>query len=365
MKKSFFGQFAGLKVIKLKFILTIFIILGLILVTSYCFYVIQERKYDLLKKQILTAEDPDIQRRILKSSLKDFGPEKTYRLVFSVFGDSMPLEGHRWAHILGELYYEKYGVKGMSFCELNLSFGCYHGFFTEAIPKEGGKFISRADDFCKSKLGENGYGCQHGIGHGVMEFFGSSKINEALKACSSLSFKGKIFGCQAGVFMDYNMFLGAKKGEVKFRNFNLQRPYEPCDVVSNDYQESCYYAYSQWVFAINNKNITNNVKLCNGIQSEENNYACLLGVGATIALDSAYDSKKSAKRCLSISNQKGRVLCMTGAAGIIYAAMPFGERKANFICRNLKNIIYQNYCLKNFDLHRIYGLQKSRVQALP
>lgn len=320
----------------------------------------------LFQKEISGEKDPVIQKKILRSAMTKLGPETSLKILAAHFKNGM-VEGHGWAHLFGAVLFEKYGIKGMLYCTLDFDYGCYHGFFSDAIPSEGIGVIKQADKLCIEKFGKEGFGCQHGIGHGVLEFYGARDINKALESCSTLTFKGKIFGCQDGIFMDYNFPLSDSHDMlmVTKRDFNKERVYEPCDIVDEKYLETCYYSYPQWALSVFHDDYGKVVELCSKVPVEDGKIACLLGIGGSVVINSDYNPKKSSEICRSFDNSKSRLLCMTAAAWVIYAALPDGEEKSLQVCQSLKDGSEIEYCRRNFNLYEIYGIRKSRVEALP
>lgn len=348
-------------------VLTFFIVLLLLFRFGFNSKVdVQDLQYEKYDKQIIGEKDPVKQKALLEEIHREIGPAKTLKLLISTFGYSNSLEGHGWVHIFGSLLYQKHRVEGMVYCDLVFDFGCYHGFFGEAIPREGIEVINKADELCIKKFGKDGFGCQHGIGHGVLEYFGPERINEALEACSTLKFQGKIFGCQDGVFMDYNFPLvdDAEALLVSARQYNDKRPYEPCDIVSERYKESCYYTLSQWALAVFDNDYARAVNLCHGIGSIDFRDACLLGIGGAVFVDKNYDEEEAVKICLTFDSES-RALCVTAAAWVAYASLPHDQRgqAVEKLCGQLQDSD-NAYCMRNYNLYKIYGIDNKRVEYL-
>src|SRR6185503_12307558 len=91
-------------------------------------------------------------------------------------------EGHDYAHVIGRLAYEQMSNNGLSICDTDLGFGCYHGFFEALIHDQGTSGFAVATSSC-NKLALSGQvaSCLHGLGHGVMGLRG--EINKAIDDC--------------------------------------------------------------------------------------------------------------------------------------------------------------------------------------
>ena len=227
---------------------------------------------------------------------------------------------HLAAHIFGELLYDKEGVSGISVCDSSFGFGCYHGLFIEAVASKGLGIVGTLDKTCGSNFG----GCQHGIGHGLIEYLGHSEpaLVQALDQCSKLSWKGEILGCSDGAFMEYNSPNIVSKDKVleTTRPFNPKDPFYPCPILPKKYQPACYYSMGQWwqeTFYKNN-NYRYEGSLCAGVSDPENKKYCFIGLGYAVAQRRNYDINKIISLCNQMPDLNSRVDCRSGAAIFLY-----------------------------------------------
>lgn len=280
------------------------------------------------------------------------GADKAYQAFKEEYANAGFGIQHTMAHVIGELIYQKKGLEGMVVCDSTFSFGCYHSFYSQALAVEGLSIVPKVDKFCLDKFGPLGTGCQHGIGHGLMDFFGPQKLTLALEACSLTTQLKKMFGCTSGVFMEYNVpiMLSSTNSMTVPRTLNEKNPYAPCPAVPEKYQESCYYEMPQWwdkenVFAKDYKKIG---ELCQAIVSLESREACFLGIGNVVAPSSFYVVKDAIKRCQEMPTEDSKITCQSGASWSFYAAINYRSLSEE-VCANLDKD-KQKRCVKKSDL---------------
>jgi hypothetical protein len=242
--------------------------------------------------------------------------------------------------LFGEALYEAYGIRGVGFCDEDSGFACYHGFFSHAISNEGIKILSEAESFCTEKFGfVGGIGCQHGIGHGVMEYFGSERLDEALAACSTLTWQRKLFGCQDGVFMQYNFptALDPKGNQtIGIRKLDPNDPLYPCDEVPDKHRFSCYYNLPQWLSSQNENDFSESGRICSGIQENEFKTACFLGTGDAISGRLGFDVQSTINSCKKMSDLHSQALCRAGAAWA-FLEEPNYKHLYTKLCENMES----------------------------
>lgn len=228
-------------------------------------------------------------------------------------------KAHLAMHIFGETLYSKLRLDGVGVCDDSYGFGCYHGFFGTAIAREGIEILSGLDKACLDQYGALGLGCQHGIGHGLGEFYGPERINEQLDACNNLSWKGTFFGCSGGVFMEYNFptVIEGDTAQAATRSFNADMPYEPCDRLSDRFRQSCYLELGTWYAEVFPNDWETLEKLCVNLLGNERK-ACFIGIGVGIAPKLFYDYEHSVNYC-SHFDDTGEQLCLSGVAWSFFA----------------------------------------------
>lgn len=248
---------------------------------------------------------------------------------------------HSMAHIVGEMIFKKEGINGLSVCDSTFAFGCYHSFFSQALAEHGPNVIADLDAICIKKFGILGTGCQHGIGHGLVEYFGHDLegLNDSLKECRRTNQPRPLAGCSSGVFMEFNLPIVLDDDNTKSepRSFNPRNPYYPCDEVSTDYQDSCFYEIPQWWNNISSMHDKFEIlgSLCEDIKSKDHRTSCFLGTGHVIGPSTDYSIELSQKNCLSMPSQEGKINCLSGASWS-FDANPDFRSKAPDVCSILK-----------------------------
>lgn len=246
-------------------------------------------------------------------SLADQGPQQAYQeLKQQYLAD--PFTGHQQAHIFGELLYQSLGFDGIKVCDNSLGFGCFHGLIIAAINHQGINSIYKIDQVCIDKYGPLGLGCQHGIGHGIMEYLGLTKLPEALELCHSLTWKGKLLGCQSGALMEYISpnSLGSTPQSTQNLFLTLTQPLGPCPNLSAQFQMACYYEMRRWWDSIYHHNFYQMSKICDSLDQDQLIKVCLMGVGYTIAEDNQFNFEKTIQRCNLLDKGLNRNYCFYG-----------------------------------------------------
>ena len=176
------------------------------------------------------------------------GASRAYADLAHAIRDLPPSMQHARAHAFGAALYSAEGIDGLSVCDTQFSYGCFHEFIGSAIAEHGVSAARLLNERCIDALGYTDAGfCQHGVGHGLQTYYGYERHNldEALALCASLPDNNTIGGCAGGIFMEYNMrtMLDTESGE---RRPVADALFEPCASLTGDGQEACAYWQPQW-----------------------------------------------------------------------------------------------------------------------
>lgn len=252
--------------------------------------------------------------------------EEAYQL-FKKNNAEVPLGlQHSTAHLFGGLLYEIEGVSGITLCDASFSFGCFHGFFTRAIAEEGVALVPELDKACLARYGEWGTGCQHGIGHGIMEYFGFADIATALEACELTTWPTPLAGCPSGVFMEYRIPAVLRDGlfSTEPRMVDNKNPYEPCGEVDARYHDSCYYELGLWWRMALGPEYARMGSWCSDLHNEKNRMNCFLGVGSAAAQTETFDVPRTLSRCEEAAPEgRPHAFCVAGSSWSFYAEPSF------------------------------------------
>jgi hypothetical protein len=322
---------------KLKFFILVlfFLVLGLLVV-----YLIQESGILLGSKKIEKSGDLIYQREQWSALMDEKGVDAAYAIFKDEYQNELFSVQHVMAHIIGELIYEKKGLEGLTICDNTFAFGCYHSFFGRALAENGVGVIVDLDTECVKRYGPLGTGCQHGIGHGLMEYFGHNYdgLLQALDNCKFTTQEVLLAGCTSGVFMEFNFptVVSDKEGLTDIRELDSQNYEYPCNKIPDIYSQSCYYEIPDWWIrtpSINN-DFTKAGSYCQGIEDYKNRISCYLGIGHIAAPNSNYVVEETLKKCNSIVTREGKIECMAGASWG-FLANPQYSHLAPILCEGL------------------------------
>jgi len=223
---------------------------------------------------------------------------------------------HDMAHDFGRALFEVEGIAGTATCDADYGFGCYHEFFLSAVANEGLDVIYDLDQACIDKNGFGGQGCQHGIGHGLLQYFGHSRINEALNTCAQLQWQEPLFGCQSGVFMEYNFptpIEGVTEQDAG-NKFSEDDPYHPCDSVPVRFKFSCLYTLPTWWTMSVDLDVDKMGELCEAVPGQRYSDICYKGLARALVQLTSFDMDQSLEYCGQMPEGRGQVICKAGLA---------------------------------------------------
>src|SRR3569832_60864 len=194
-----------------------------------------------------------------KQAIDRFGGTSAYAMFTRDARALTPGEAHEAAHAFGGALYEALGVDGLSVCDINFDYGCYHQFVGSAIIDKGLGSLTAMRDACFSAgmtLVQTG-GCLHGMGHGMLGYLGYSfdNLKQALAICGSLDGNSPYSVCTDGVYMEYNLrILATTNSEATSSRIYDPRPltdasrYEPCASLDAAFRPGCVFELPVWWF---------------------------------------------------------------------------------------------------------------------
>lgn len=242
------------------------------------------------------------------------GADKAYTELKQLVKDREPGDAHSTAHAFGGGLYLAKGAAGLSTCDSEIFYGCFHQFIGEMISDEGVSVLKKLNDAC----GEN-IECFHGIGHGILGYEGYTENNlkQAIVLCKQLVDQN-LFGCYGGAFMEYNLrsMLSVTKQDLRPIPENL---FSPCELFEGTQAFACYFLQPQlWGVHWENDNATSTARrmgeACETLPLLYQKY-CVGGSGQMMIPLSHYSPASAALLCDALSDTLyNQVLCRAYAA---------------------------------------------------
>jgi hypothetical protein len=254
------------------------------------------------------------QEKFLINIINKVGPDEAWR-YFKEQNKKQPLlDQHANSHIFGDVLYKTTGISGITVCDDTFGFGCFHQFFLSAIADKGVEVVPEIDQACIEKFTPGGQGCQHGVGHGLVEYLGRD-IVAALNICAGMSWQKPLFGCQSGVFMEYNFpsFVDEAGNRPVTRKFYPEKPYEFCNGIPERFKPACYYYEAEW-WLKGGLNFTNTEigNLCAEIRTDNFRKMCFAGLGYSSVDLFGFNLGKAIAVCSDMPNNEYVMFCRSG-----------------------------------------------------
>ncbi|HTM67749.1 MAG TPA: hypothetical protein VL426_00480 [Candidatus Binatia bacterium] len=254
--------------------------------------------------------DADRIRTDILSRIEHDGLERTYADLKNERKDDQALHGD--AHIFGELAYKKEGIAAIRYCDNAMTFGCYHGLIVRALVTEGLDALPKIDAACKAAHGDDDTGCRHGIGHGLVEFFGPKDLGSALDRCASIQRPG-LLGCAQGAFMDYSNAAADDPSLVDRKDLD-----QPCTSVAPPYRAACYFEQPYFWMLRADLGSAAAMDRCAALADPALKESCLLGFGRATAELGRYDMVAIDRECARL-RADDRIGCLAGARWLFAA----------------------------------------------
>lgn len=272
------------------------------------------------RRQAIAGSDRD--RAELGRRIDALGTAAAYAELKRDSSSESVAERHGKAHIFGELAYARDGIDGIRSCDADMSFGCYHGLIVKALTTEGVGALPRIDAACVAAYGADDTGCRHGIGHGLVEYYGPRDLADALGKCATLRPPG-LLGCTQGVFMEY---ANAAADEPALAD--PSRPDLPCAAVQAEFRPSCEFERPYFLRLRLGYDGTAAAARCVALADAAERRACLLGYGRSAAELGGYRAADVAAACGAL-DPKDRPACYAGAHWL-YEALGKAEPDPSF-----------------------------------
>lgn len=270
------------------------------------------------------ADTPRLNVPALRAEFEALIHSKGEEAAYRSFVETHSLESlaaHSLMHLFGETLYAVSGVEAVVVCGPELEYGCYHGFFTRAVAAQGLSVVAQLDAACRSTTGEEITACQHGLGHGIIEFLGVDKIEESLAACEQVQHDSSLAGCFSGVFMQYNVpQTVAENGTFQSSTrtpLDPGAPYDPCPTLDAAYQPSCYHSLGHWWEKLYAPHYERIGRLCDEVPDYAFRTTCFHGLATAITSSAGFKSPKIIEWCRMMPSEESQVLCLRVAANSV------------------------------------------------
>lgn len=299
-------------------------------------FVFLNKSQDSVQKSVTNYSE---ERSMFVEHINMVGPEEALLMFKRSYENEHFATQHNMAHIFGEALHEVFGTDGVVHCDGSFQFGCFHGFFGVSIALNGLTILEMLDAACLSAGAQEPSACQHGIGHGILEYIGYDHLVDALELCERTNQPNPVAGCTSGVFMEYNVPLSENEyGEfvVTPRPLDETNPLTPCSDVPERFRESCYHELPQWWNQVYDQDYKRIAGFCSSLTVLAERRACILGVGNIIAPTSDYTVEQSVSWCNEMHRADDVHLCIASASWS-FAADEYGRKNAHKLCKHIPN----------------------------
>jgi len=296
--------------------------------------------------------DLSVREAYWASLIKKEGPAQAYKDFGAAVAILAPPQQHENAHVFGGALYSAIGLPGLSTCDSNYSFGCFHEFLGRAIASLGLSVVNQLNQDCVTALGPNSLSCQHGIGHGIEAALGYDfpALQKSLSLCESLPHNDPIGGCYGGALMEYNMqtMLGEQGKPRPLTSAGVQYP---CDSIDSAFQNACYFWQPQWWAQTLRRQGTTDLDeiyrtigtYCAAAPAADQR-SCYEGTGNNLPADANFDGDRARQLCIDVSSDpQDQLYCRALAADSLFVGGAGKKGDALAVCEGLTGSAY-SFC---------------------
>lgn len=141
---------------------------------------------------------------------------------------------------------------------------CYHGvaeaFFTKINKENPTNAINLCQDLKDNDSSNKYLACLYGIGRALMQT-SQNDLPYSLESCNSYKTNLGKEGCYAGVFAENS------QSRTVSKYFNPLDLKYPCNIISKNYQKTCYAFQARYYLDHNNENLKEGINFCYSIPS--------------------------------------------------------------------------------------------------
>ena len=300
---------------------------------------------------ILTWEEQE--KIITKTS--NFSPKEAWKYLkkTAVRDGEVVINAHQFAHLIGNIAYQKNGIEGVAICDSTFAFGCYHGVTEEFLKQKGPRSIPGVARECRrifskeSKHSINYTGCIHGMGHGLLTWEGLD-LKKTLQDCDMLEKEDRPY-CYDGAFMEYSF-------SMPKQDMIADNPWLLCTSLNKQYHANCARYLPNLLRSVLHLNPSEVADTCLQASTRMLKDRCVDNIGFFVGQGSRGDIKKVIEHCDVVSDQEYKYRCITAAAGeLIFQEYKGWRENALFLCEILPKE-WEEKCLKrNQDIIEQYN----------
>lgn len=232
---------------------------------------------------------------------------------------------HAQIHQFAGILYERYGADSIRVCDERFAQGCAHEILGRTIQEFGVSSIPDVQAACASAFAEGAYFCDHGVGHGLANYYGYDKeeIDQAIAYCDEHEKQDPLRGCYTGVFMEY-FLQNVRYSGSEPRALSVEHGYvDICPQFSGVARWICFYKLPLWWHQLaRSEGVEDGGDLvqdmyahCVSIETEAEQLACLHGLGHVVAPMAGYEKDLVETLCASINTSfRDHLICISDAA---------------------------------------------------
>ena len=270
---------------------------------KFCGFILEKEKQEECAKHfnLPRINSSALDGNLLEKLAREKGPRAAYEYLKANTAD--PVRAHDLAHLSGTLVYQYEGQKGVSVCDSDFAFGCFHGFFEALIGDRGAQALEEARESCLtlSSAGKIA-SCIHGIGHGIFAWKG--KMGESLEQCGKLAQAERVY-CFDGAFMEF--YTGVMANNEKPKTADAVS-WEFCLGLPAQYRNQCVRNHTFYLFSLY-KDSASVPQKCADLP-EYLRGMCVQSVG----LRAGQSPEADAGLCNAFKSSDDRAYCLTSAA---------------------------------------------------
>lgn len=286
---------------------------------------------------------------LLRARADADGPEAAFADLKALYDTDQTAHGfcHQLAHEIGHAGYKKFGDVAAAFAHGdNFCWSGYHHGVLESYVQDIGidQLPQRLGHVCDEVPGRDQYtfgfyNCVHGLGHGLMAVT-EDKVVDALHYCDLLDRAWDKDSCYGGVFMQNVINEDLK---IHTPDFRENDPYYPCDVVGEQYKDSCYRMQTSHMLKVMGRDFAKVFAACAKTPDEREIDVCYASLGRDASGSTVSDVAKTKAICAMGKDDRQRRGCIEGAVKD-FISFHHSDAQAKALCVTFEEPL-ESFCL--------------------